>query len=1479
MPSLHDLRALDLDATPGDEVVIRRSRPTTASGEVAIIGMSGRVGASEDLDDFWRRVVAGEQGFADLSEVRRADTDAYLAARGASLPIDPARYVGGTRLPDLAAFDHRFFGMSAVEARLVDPNQRIFLQTAWAALEDAGRLGEDLRGSTVGVYVGMSADFGPDYRTIIEAIAPDAPEVSVAGNIKSIMASRLAYLLDLRGPSMLIDTACSSGLVATLAAVRAIRSGECSMAVVGGVKSDLVPVIAGEDGLGIRDLMETSSADGRTRTFDRRSDGTSSAEGAIAFVLTSLEDAQRNGDHIRAVISGGAMNQDGASNGITAPNADAQGRLITAALADAGVRAEDVSYIEAHGTATRLGDPVEVGGIQRAFSRETERKQFCAVGTVKSLIGHMDNVSGLAGLANVVSALGHRTLPASRNFEEPNPNIAFPQSPLYVNDRVRPWGDDPAATLYGGVSSFGLSGTNCHLVVRSADPVAPRAPAEGCHVLPLSAKRPDALRILAQRYLDRLADADLAPADVACTAALGRLHHPHRTAIVFETTEELRGHLRVFLDGGTSPDVAGQDVDARRSQPAPAELEALARAADPLADQHDRVSLRELAALYCAGAELQWARMHRGRDGRRVPLPTYPFEPTRCWVEGSGRPRGLASDLQLVSSHGVDVGIARLSPRRHWELDEHRISGKAVLPGTGLVELVLRTAREAGLELPLAVDGLLFLNPLAVEDDEVREVHVSLRGTDATRAVGIASRLADGTWVEHATATLAPAAVTARSIDADALRAGLHRRLDASPEVDVAKGLVLSERWTGSFVEGRGDEAADELLLEFALPDRFVGEVAYYVSHPSLLDAVINAPSSLHDSERLYLPLSYGRLLVRGSLPGRVVAHVVRRPESVDGSLLALDVTLADEAGHVVMTAENYCLKDATDLALESDSGHGHVQAFKRLPDAPAARPGRGDVLVWGFPEPDARALATRLAALGHEAVHVLPGSDQPEHGRAFAFGLLAAEASDPRTALAAAQAFLRDAADREWVFRDGVLAVTRDALAVTADQPTVRPDQAALLGLLRVAALEFRGLGLRCLDTDGSGGAEALLAEAGDPERRDLVVARDGVRYAPELVRHRINAPVPTPDAAPTAGVVLVSGGTGDLGRAVASHLVERGVARLVLLGSPAGSTPEGFFDDLADRVESLEVHRVDLTDPVAVSALCAGVRDRLGPITGVLHLAGRPGVGFLYDKGPDAFADVFDAKALGAVHLDAATASDDLDFFVVFSSISGLLLNPGQADYTAANMFLDGLAEARRRAGRPWVSLQWPAWRQAGIAQRLDAVDEEELLLPVDTEEALGLLDRVLADTDVPAVLSPARRRASRPAPTPGAPVLRERSVRLFGGRDGDEIEQAVARVWAETLDLAELDAHDEFAALGGNSLLTSHLLKAFEQHFPGQVDITDLFRHTTVASQAEAIRARSGATSDAPAAEPLEDDLDSLLDALEQGRITVEQSTRFL
>jgi predicted polyketide synthase len=1496
----------DVDiALLGAETDVRVNR-VRADGvrEVAIIGMSGSAGSAEDLTAFWAMLCEGRSGATGLSEERKSDLEAYLRACGIDTPPDPERYIPGSRLRSIAEFDPRFFGISRQEAKLLDPNQRLFLQAAWAALEDAGQMSGGLSGERVGVYVGLSTDFGVDYRSIVQTCAPDAPDVGVSGNIKSLMASRIAFLLDFTGPAMVVDTACSSGLVAVYMAMRAIQSGECSMAVVGGVKCDLVPLVSDGSGVGIKEISNIESSDHRTRTFDRSSDGTNAAEGVFAFVLKDLAAARRDGDHVHAVIMGGAINQNGASSGITAPNADAQADLIDAALADAGVAAEDISYIEAHGTGTRLGDPIEVSGITRAFSRHTEQRQFCAIGTVKTNIGHMDCVAGFAGLAKLSLALRERILPANLYFHEPNAFIDFSQTPVYVQDRLSPWHGSTGAegVLYAGVSAFGLSGTNCHLILRSPDPIPQRDTLEStARILPLSAPNADGLLRLATRYHEHLLVHDVHPDDLMFTASVGRTHHRHRVAFAYERVEDLCRLLADFLAGSTS-DEAGSPgdicqgevrvvldpADKRGSQDVTV-AERRARDAEAnllLAPSNDLATMRRVARLYADGAEIDWDR-GVAPGARRIPLPTYPFERTRCWVDAPvPAGEGLMTEAEMFQTVGQDVLICRLSPRRHWELDQHRIQDVAVLPGTAFVELMVTALRRA---LPTSSAVLLrtivFQVPLAVQDGDEAEVHVVTRHRGETAEIVVAVRDdSSGTWVEHARAEVAlgSGVVEGGHLDLDGIRARL-TRVVSSAEIDItdrANGLAVGDRWSGSIRGAVADEVCDEILYALELPEQYHEEVANYCLHPALLDTLMNAASSLYDPSRLYLPLSYGSLTVHRALPSRVNAHYRKRSDSIDGQMYAFDIVVCDDDGDVVLTVENYAIRSADALDLGDASQPGHVPALRPAPKPSRSRGAEGSVLLWGDFGASGPALESALTERGFTLVRGGLGDDPAElEGGTPGLAIVAPAAWDAvldeaalSGGVAAARAFLAATSGQGVTFDRGIIVATKDGHGA-------RPEQAAVLGLMRVAALEFAGLKVRCVDLDRDTGVDVLADEAGATDRPALVCYAAGIAYESGLEA------CPVPESVPGrpvlgAGAVIVSGGTGGLGREVVRRLEALGAEHVVVVGSTEPDSSSGEPKPGASN----EVVRIDMGDARAVRDLVTQTRQRYGRVAGVVHLAGRAGAGYLVTKTDKTFARVFDPKALGALHLHDATREEELGFFIAFSSVSAVEPEMGQSDYTAANMALDGLMRLRREQGLPGVSLQWPAWRETGMAVRWDAVDEDGTFVPVGTEEALDLLERILAWDEVPPVLMPGRLKQSRPSrESRTSTVSGTGAVVLYGLDHVGDIEQSVAEIWAQTLDLVEIEADDDFAALGGSSLLTTHMLRLFEERFPGVMDITDLFRHTTVAAQAEHVRQHLGVPQlDAPeppvASVDSGGELDHLLDLLEQGDITVEQLQSF-
>ena len=459
----------------------------------------------------------------------------------------------GGYLEHIDGFDPEFFGISPREAVWMDPQQRLMLEIAWEGLERAGYSPAALRGSRSGVFVGVAAN---EYSQLLSANSVETIEAHfITGNALNVIAGRVAFALGLEGPAMAVDTACSASLVAVHQACQALHSGDCDMALAGGVN-----VLVSPASIVATSRARMLSADGRCKTFDAAANGYARSEGCGILVLKRLSDAQRDGDQICAVITGSAVNQDGASSGLTVPNGGAQQRLIAAALARAGLVGGDVDYLEAHGTGTSLGDPIEVQAAAAAYGVGRDANRPLLIGSAKTNIGHLESAAGIAGLIKVVLSLQHEVLPQNLHFENPSPNIPWDSLPVRVVDKAIPWQAN-GRPRRAGTSSFGFSGTNAHVLIEEAPPqsaVVPhrsRSPEdEPVSVLPLSARSPEALVALAQRYgawLEAHPEVDIA--DVCFTAGAGRSHFEHRAALVVDSVQGARELLAGLAENRLGP--------------------------------------------------------------------------------------------------------------------------------------------------------------------------------------------------------------------------------------------------------------------------------------------------------------------------------------------------------------------------------------------------------------------------------------------------------------------------------------------------------------------------------------------------------------------------------------------------------------------------------------------------------------------------------------------------------------------------------------------------------------------------------------------------------------------------------------------------------------------------------------------------------------------------------------------------------------
>ena len=591
--------------------------------KIAIVGMSGRYPDADNLSQFWRNLVESKNSIKVIPP-DRWDVDAYYDPT----PGKPGKvYCKWLGLLDGAEnFDPMFFQISPSEAEVMDPQHRLFMQESYRAFEDASYSGAALSNQKCGVYLGIMSS---EYSFLLSKGNP--LNVETTGNSFAIGAARIAYHLNLKGPAIPIDTACSSSLVAIHLASQALLNHEIDMGLAGGISLYLIP----ESYVGMC-RAGMLSRDGQCKTFDNSADGFVPGEGVGTVVLKRLSDAERDGDNIYGVIIGSGINQDGKTNGITAPSVNSQIELEREIYRRYGIDAASISYVETHGTGTKLGDPIELEALATVFKEHTDRKHFCALGAVKSNIGHVSGAAGVAGVHKVLLSLRHKKLVPNVNLVKHNTLFDFANSPFYINDTVQDWTAAPGQKRRAAVSAFGFSGTNAHIVIEEYVPAARRdIVARQPYIVPLSARTAAQLRSQAEDLLGFLVQADADPVgadlvlrDLAYTLQIGRDAMRERCAWVVGSVAELKTQLRAFVAEETN-NVAWHRGSVARTQ----DSTVLTDEAAMLQRRSGTQQTAGLAALWAEGATVQWRSCYPDALPLRMHLPTYPFAKERYWPQ------------------------------------------------------------------------------------------------------------------------------------------------------------------------------------------------------------------------------------------------------------------------------------------------------------------------------------------------------------------------------------------------------------------------------------------------------------------------------------------------------------------------------------------------------------------------------------------------------------------------------------------------------------------------------------------------------------------------------------------------------------------------------------------------------------------------------------------------------------------------------
>ncbi|MCM2496148.1 non-ribosomal peptide synthetase/type I polyketide synthase [Burkholderia glumae] len=1289
---------------------------------IAIVGFSGRFPQSDDAETFWRHL---ERGDDLMTKAERWNLDGN---RGAC--------TDGGFLDGIDQFDSLFFNISGLEATYMEPQQRLFLEECWKALENAGYAGDALGGRRCGVYVGCAAG---DYLDLTGKA--DYPAQAMWGNMSSVVASRISYYLNLQGPALAVDTACSSSLVAIHLACQALWSGESEVALSGGVFLQCSPRLYIS---GSRAGMLSPS--GRCRPFDDRADGFAPSEGVGVLVLKKLSAALADGDHVHGVIRGTGINQDGATNGITAPSANSQQRLIEGVYDEFDIDCGGIQMIEAHGTGTKLGDPIEFQALSRAFSGRTDKRNYCALGSSKANIGHAQMAAGVLGVIKILLAMKYQKIPPLLHFSTLNRNIALEGSPFYINTTAQGWAVAPGERRRAAISSFGASGTNAHLVIEEGvSPDLVSRPARPWLVV-LSARSAVQLRQqMLQLAKHCRCHPDVDVADVAYTLLVGRKHLPRRVAVFSRNATELADGLERIA--------AGEACEALWN------------------NQHDPSQVA-VARDFIEGRRNDLGALFEEGHYRRLPLPTYPFERSSHWLPEptpSGHERERLAPavnrqeratfaLERVSDDGATLEFSTTFSGNEYFLRDHRIGGKSVLPGAvyaALANLAFLQTPEGARASDAAVSlrNIALLRPFSVDKDPARIRIQLVRGNALQFTIDSYPSDSREAAVNHCRGDIAVLQAEAPQLDLPGLRAAMKPWTSTRERFyDDFRAFGIDY---GSTMQGVAEIHVDNgsVLARIALPDLLTGDPQNLAVHPTLIDSAMQCLKYLYANDgvvsQVNLLFAIQEIQLHSPCASTMWAWLRFGSGAAKGKI---DVDLCDERGAVCVAIRGISTRAAGAMSEtsaraqqpEKQAAMYYLPTWDPLPAA--ARESWPDsaqrvIIIGGAARarelwcgrlPAAQVLDLAQADTDDDVLQALSSAGEIDH--------LIWLSEDAQTELPAGQRIIADQTSGVMqLFRlvkallkrgyaNRPLGMTVVVHAAQAFHPEERndPTHAAVGGLIGTVAKECPRWRVRSVDVDAMServvDAVLNLSSNGDG---DTHLLRCGQWFQQRLMP--ANRWPQQPTRVRQGGVYVIVGGAGGLGLAISEYLVQRYQARVIWLGRRAVNAE---IDAAIARIALLGPApcyiQADACDGAAMKRARAEIEARYGFVSGLIQSAMVLDAGAVGKMSETQFAGVLKSKVDASVHLVETFADAPLDFVLFISSINSYMKTIGQSNYAAACAFKDAYGQRIARelsCAAKVINLSYcfnnadsNDNRGAAISTPLDFIERDEFLAAIE-------------------------------------------------------------------------------------------------------------------------------------------------------------------
>ncbi|KFF06342.1 SDR family NAD(P)-dependent oxidoreductase [Flavobacterium reichenbachii] len=1291
------------------------------SNDIAIIGVHGVFPGADNPQEFWNKIYHKDNLIKEIPLDHFDYKPWYNPEKG----VEDMLYTKwGSFINNVDQFDADFFNISRIEAEMMDPQLRYLMQVLYHTIEDAGAINV-IKGSNTGLYVGVCFhDYGQEIDRINLKVNPH----DGTGNAATMLANRPSFYFDLKGPSIVIDTACSSSLIAIHTACKAIQNKECNQALVAGTNLLLSSVH-----YRYFSSIGALSATGRCHSFDSQADGYIPGESVAAIMLKSLAEAEKDGDFIYGIIKGSATNHGGYTPSITAPSVDGETDVLLKTWRDAGISPESLGYIEAHGTGTKLGDPIEINALKKAFKKHTLKTDFCAIGSAKAHIGHAEGAAGIVGVIKALFSIKNKIIPAMPQFKELNPYINLQNSPFYINKEAQDWKNEDGSPLRAGVSSFGFGGAYAHLVLEEYKVKAKNNyTSNKSSIIVLSAKSSKVLQSIAKNLIKFiLENPNISIHEIAYTLQIAREPFDVRAAFEVKDIEELKVKLKSVSENENLPISAIE----RKVYLSDTEVNILI--------QEDNLDL--LLEKWKTGASINWKLLYQDDSPNRLLLPNYPFAKKRYWMPHPNKKETKESDFgqlhPLVHQNQSTLNEIKFKSSfngSEFFLADHSVMNVKILPGVAYIELI-RAAAEISVEKRItSVKNITWMNPIAVDTNSEIEIKISQNSNELKAE--IKSNISE-THLIHCEAGIN---ITCYST--------VKNELNLNDFISNASRIITAKELYNDFSNaGLNLGNSFQLVKEIYVRDNVAlakiknEQKSGFYYNPGILDSALHTIYGLvilpGQNYSLAFPYHVKEVIFHSVITGDMeLWAMAKESQNATSHVASYDVDLFNSNGEVLLQFKEFMaipLKEEAPVI--SNTENTYLPVWKRMAPNEFSEEKETKVLILtGSGNQDVLLLKPLIEQFKDQGVSIkiaeeITSEEEDIDTIYFVHGLVKEQEDKQFTLEKKLFDSLKKVSDTAKDKKMNLCFFTKNTQAVYSREQ-VNSSGSGIIGLAGSIAKEYLDWSIKIIDLGATDWNSAFIKEQQKISYQEtgvLHVYRDGFFFKQVLNPVKLTL---TKSKLKKGGIYVILGGAGGIGAVTTEYLATEYQAQVIWLGRrELNKEIQKIQDKIAEFGPRPLYLQCDALDSNAVSKAFAEIKMNYGKVNGLFHSAivlndmrfeNMNAVDFDYSYLP---------KSLASKNLVNSFSQEPLDFICFYSSIQSQWNAAGQSNYSAGCTFKDSYArETESILDIPSYTINWGYWGETGIvsggtyAKRMNGMG----IGSISNRDGMAILEAVLSN-----------------------------------------------------------------------------------------------------------------------------------------------------